>query len=63
MLLEKIRAYARYWKRMSENWISDAEAQRQTHARHEKAKADAKAGKIKASAAKRNEEAAKKAKK
>ena len=49
MLLEKIRAYARYWKRMSENWISDAEAQRQTHARHEKAKADAKAGKIKAS--------------
>ena len=62
-MLEKIRSYARYWKRMSENWISDAEAERQAHARHAYAKQLAKEGRTKVSAAELIAEGAKKAKK
>ena len=48
---------------MSENWISDAEAERQAHARHAYAKQLAKEGRTKVSAAELIAEGAKKAKK
>ena len=49
-MLEKMRSYAKHLKRMSENWISLEEAERQTKFRYAKAKEDAKAGITKDSA-------------